>query len=135
MSIFKNIFSRVLKEEIINLTEYSTWNTGIMTNTIGPNFKLDKPTQRHRKIIKDPGFRKYAQTVPDMHKVNPNAIQPLEDLKKSTNGKRILSQDEIEKIAKQFGVSRLSSMAPKKLGNTGIVMRYDPDARGYVIEK
>ena len=95
---------------------------------------MGKPTQRHRKVIKDPGFRKYAQTVPDMHKIDPKSIQVLDDLK-VTPGKKILSQDELQKICTKFGVSRLNTQEPKNLGNTGITLRFDPDVRGYVLQK
>jgi len=133
VSLFSSIFFKLLNEDSVN--EFTTWNSGTLSHNIGPNFKLDKPTERHRKIIKDPGFRKYAQTVPDMHRPDPKAIQSLEDLKKSTNGRKVLNQDEVQKISKQFGISRLNSLGPKRLGNTGIVLKFDPHARGYVIEK
>jgi len=137
--VFSLIYEKLLVQD---LKEFTTWNSGILSHNIGPNFKIKnlmknpmgKPTQRHRKVIKDPGFRKYTQTVPDMHKIDPKSIQVLDDLK-VTPGKKILSQDELQKICTKFGVSRLNTQEPKNLGNTGITLRFDPDVRGYVLQK
>jgi len=139
VSTFGLIYEKLLLQD---LKEYTTWNSGILSHNIGPNFKINnlmknpmgKPTERHRKVIKDPGFRKHAQTVPDMHKIDPKSIQVLDDLKVSS-GKKVLSQDEIQKICSKFNISRLNAQEPKSLGNTGIVLKYDPDMRGYVIQK
>lgn len=135
MSIFEKIFTKLL------LVEVTTWNQGTLTTNIGPNFRKAtdmfglKPTQRHRKIIKDPGFRKHAQTVPDMHKVDPKSLQAMNDLKIANSGRKVLSQDEVQKLCTQFGVSRLNPTTPKSLGNTGIILKYDPNLRGYILEK
>ena len=133
MNIFSTIFGRVLNEELESMVEFTTWNSGILSTNIGPNFL--KPTQRHRKIIKDPGFRKYAQTVPDVHRVDPKAIQSFDALKASTSGRKVLSQDEVQKLCKQFSISRLNANKPKKLGNTGILLQFDPNAGGYILQK
>lgn len=94
-----------------------------------------KPTERHRKIIKDPGFRKHTQTVPDMHKVDPKAIQALNDLKTTNTGRKALTQSELQQIMQQFHLVRLNPTSPKSLGNTGILLKFDPNLRGYVLEK
>ena len=133
MNIFSTIFNRVLNEELESIVEFTTWNSGTLSTNIGPNFL--KPTERHRKIIKDPGFRKYAQTVPDMHRPDPKAIQSFNVLKSSTNGRKALSQVEVQKLCKQFSISRLNTREPKKLGNTGILLKFDPTLNGYVLLK
>lgn len=135
MSLFKKIFDKLL------LDEATTWNQGTLTTNIGPNFlkvfksDVSKPTQRHRKVIKDPGFRKHAQTVPDMHKVDPKSIQAMNDLKISNTGRKALSQDEVQKICAKFGISRLNPSSPKSLGNTGILLKFDPNLQGYILQK
>ncbi|NBO99088.1 MAG: hypothetical protein EBU90_03040 [Proteobacteria bacterium] len=137
--MFARLYTKQLNEEIHSINEFSTWNQGLLTTTIGPNFfKASgmKPTQRHRQHIpKDPGFRKHAQTVPDMHKIDPKSLQMLDDLKVSNSGRKVLSQDELQKVCTQYGVSQLNPSAPKKLGNTGILLKFDPNVRGYVLEK
>lgn len=127
MSLFEKIFTRLLVNEV------TTWNQGTLSTNIGPNF--DKPTQRHRKIIKDPGFRKHAQTVPDMYRVDPKSLQMLDDLKTANSGRKALLQSEIQKICQQYGISRLNPQTPKSLGNTGILLKFDPNLRGYILEK
>ena len=140
MSTFALIYEKLLLQD---LKEYTTWNSGILSHNIGPNFKINnlmknplgKPTQRHRKVIKDPGFRKYAQTVPDMHKIDPKSNQVLDDLKVASSGRKPLSQEELQKVCSKFGVSRLNANEPKSLGNTGILLKFDPEMRGYVLQK
>lgn len=135
MSLFESLFNKQL------LIEISTWNQGTLTTNIGPNFLKPykdntlKPTQRHRKIIKDPGFRKHAQTVPDMHKIDPKSLQALDDLKTANSGRKALSQDEVQKICSQYGISRINQSTPKALGNTGIILKYDPNLMGYILQK
>ncbi|NBW57093.1 hypothetical protein EBR43_04780 [bacterium] len=135
MNKFSTIFSRLLNEELKSITEFTSWNPGINTLFYKEPKNPLNPTQRHRKIIKDPGFRKYAQTVPDMHKVDPKSIQAFNDLKVANSGRKALSQDEVQRLCKQFGISRLNANEPKKLGNTGVVMKFDPTLRGYVLLK
>lgn len=121
MSIFEKIFNNILIQEI------TTWNQGTLTEL--------KPTQRHRKVIKDPGFRKHAQTVPDMHKVDPKSIQAMNDLRTSNTNRKALSQDEIQKICTKYGISRVNPNTPKSLGNTGILLKFDHNLGGYILQK
>jgi len=127
VSLFEKIFNKIL------LQEAATWNTGLPAVFVGSDFL--KPTQRHRKIIKDPGFRKHVQTVPDMHKVDPKSLQVLQDLKISNSGRKVLSQDELEKVCKQYGVTRVNPQTPKMLGNTGITLKFEPTVNGYILQK
>lgn len=136
MTLFSSIFNRLLEEELQSLKEMSTWNSGLLTTNLGPNFKDPSlPTQRHRKIIKDPGFRKHTQTVPDMHKGDPKSLQALEDLKTSTAGRKSLSPTELQKVINMFNLVRVTPNSPKSLGNTGIILKFDPHLNGYVLEK
>lgn len=135
MSKFSKIFNRVLNEELVSIKEFTSWNPGINTMFYKEPKNPMNPTQRHRKIVKDPGFRKYAQTVPDMHKIDPKSIQAFNGLKAANSGRKALSQDEVQKLCKQFGISRLNANEPKTLGNTGVVMKFDPNLRGYVLTK
>ena len=127
MSLFAKFFKKQL------LIEVATWNQGTLSTNIGPNFS--KPTERHRKIIKDPGFRKHTQTVPDMHRVDPKALQSLQDLKMTNSGRKALTPSEVQKLSQQFGISRLNPNTPKSLVNTGILLKFDPNLRGYILQK
>jgi hypothetical protein len=70
-----------------------------------------------------------------MHRPDPKAIQSFDALKASTNGRKALSQDEVQKLCKQFSINRLNAKEPKKLGNTGILLKFDPTLNGYVLLK
>ena len=126
-----NLFEKVFKKVLLN--EVTTWNTGLQTTFAGSNFF--KPTQRHRKIIKDPGFRKHTQTVPDMHKIDPKSLQALQDLKVSNSGRKALSQDELQKVCQQYGITRINPQTSKMLGNTGITLKFEPTLNGYILQK
>lgn len=135
MSFFEKIYTKHIEASIV---EAVTWNTGVHTmydtaNSIFPKFPKED-NKRHRKVIKDPGFRKHQQTVPTMHKAKMN-ITPAETAVKKFGSRKILSQDEIQQICSKYGISRLNANAPKKLGNTGMVMKFDPTVRGYVLLK
>jgi len=126
-----SLFAKFFKKQL--LIEVATWNQGTLSTNIGPNFF--KPTERHRKIIKDPGFRKHTQTVPDMHRVDAKALQSLQDLKMTNSGRKALTPSEVQKLSQQFGISRLNPNTPKSLGNTGILLKFDPNLRGYILQK
>lgn len=133
MSLFSTLFNKLLEED---LKEASTWNAGLLNFNMPSVFKdPSKPSERHRKIIKDPGFRKHTQTVPDMHKIDPKSIQALNDLKASDSGRKALTQSELQQIMQQFNLVRLNPNSSKSLGNTGILLKFDPNIRGYVLEK
>lgn len=135
MSIFEKLFNSLLSEELINAA--TTWNTGLPQYhmSVFPKLKNpDKPTARHmRHVVKDPGFRKHAQTVPDMHRADPTAIQKVNNPGAFT-GARKLSEDELQQICKKYGITRLNANNPKKIGNTGQVIKFDSNLRGYVIQ-
>lgn len=89
---------------------------------------------RHRKVIKDPGFRKHVQTVPTMHQPDMETTG-AENAVRNTGNRKILSQEEIQKICSKYHISRLNANEPKKLGNTGMILKYDPELRGYILHK
>jgi hypothetical protein len=128
-----SLFKKAFNQELVN--EVTTWNTGIMPIHYTPKLRIFKPTnpskpkERHRKVIKDPKFRKHSQTVPDMHKADPTSISAIINFP----GKK-LSEDEIKQICSKFGISRLNTGAPKNLGNTGKVMVFSPEVQGYIIK-
>jgi len=134
---FEKIFSLVLDASI---QEAVTWNTGIhqlySAKPLVPKMPKDLIDSkfRHRKVIQDPGFRKHPQTVPTMHQPDMN-ITPAEMSVKNNGGRKILSQDEIQKICSKYHISRLNAEHPRKLGNTGMILSYDPELRGYILHK
>lgn len=71
--------------------------------------------------------------VPDAHKtIHKN--QKVEGLLRKTSGRAILNAAEIRQIEDEFGV-KYSSTTPKRLGNTGISLRFDPTIGKAVLEK
>lgn len=133
MTCFEKIFCNSIETA---LQEAATWNTGMMPiHTSVPIFpKTTDQRFRHRKIIQDPGFRKHQQTVPTMHKTKMN-ITPAETAVKNTGSKKVLSQDEVQKICSKYNISRLNTTSPKRLGNTGIILKFDPTVNAYVLLK
>lgn len=71
--------------------------------------------------------------VPHMHRTE-HKNQKVEGLLKKITGKAILNAAEISQIEDEFGV-KYSSTTPKKLGNTGISLRFDPIIGKAVLEK
>lgn len=146
MNIFESIFTKLLNEDIRHLTEFTSYQgfPNIFSGTSKlfktPRIAKDPKTKnngnrnsRHRAAIpRDPGFRKHPQLVPTYQKNN-NKINKVEAAK---NGSRqVLSQDEIEDIRKRYNLGILQPSAPKKLGNTGVMIKFDPQIRGYVLHK
>lgn len=109
-----------------------TWNGGF-TNLFMPGID---PKERHRKaMIKDPRFRKHAQTVPDMHRSDPTDIAKVEMLKNIPSGKKQLNTIEVRKIQKKYNLKDLTPSNPRTLGNTGIRIKFDPNSGSYFLEK
>jgi len=147
VNVFGSIFSKLLNEDIEHLAEFTSYQ-GFSTQLLGGNMRLHKkPTipkdpkfknninrnSRHRAAIpRDPGFRKHPQLVPTYLKSN-NKINKVEAAK--TGARQVLSQDEIEDIRKKYNLGNLHPSAPKKLGNTGIILKFDPQIRGYILHK
>lgn len=115
----------------IQSLEEQTWNSGY-TNIFGTL----KPSARHRKVIKDPKFRKNPQTVPDMYKQDMTDIPKVERLKNSAPGTyQVISQGEFKQIARKYNLNGLSFDNQKKLGNTGITVKFDPNFNSYILVK
>ena len=71
--------------------------------------------------------------VPQSHRtIHKN--QKVEGLLRKSAGKSILNSAEIKQIEDEFNV-KYSSTTPKKLGNTGISIRFDPIIGKPVLEK
>lgn len=77
---------------------------------------------------KSPGktVPEYCRTVMGNNKVN--------KLKSQQSGRYPLTQPEIDELQKMFNVE-YSTTQSKKLGNTGITLRFDPKLNSAVIEK
>ena len=109
-----------------------TWNGGF-TNIFMPNLN---PKERHRKtIVKDPRFRKHAQTVPDMHRADPTGISKVEMLKNIPQGRKILTTLDVKRIQQKYNLKDLSPSNSRSLGNTGIQIKFDSNIGSYFLEK
>ena len=141
MSIFEKLYINQLESDLKLINSAVTWNTGMhqlhTSNLLKPVMDpKEKYKPRHRKsIIRDPGTRKHTRTIPVMHTKDPNEPLSLRDLKNTKSGRKTLNQDELEKIKSRYNISNLHDNKPKKLGNTGIVLQFDPSVRGYIIQK
>jgi hypothetical protein len=144
--MFANIFFNLLKEEADQLKEEFAYqgypnvfagSSSLTKKTTIPKSSFTKNNidrnSRHRAAIpRDPGFRKHPQLVPTYQKAK-NRIHKVEMAK--TGAKQVLSQNEIEDVRKRYNLSALHPSAPKKLGNTGVMIRFDPQLRGYILHK
>lgn len=71
--------------------------------------------------------------VPKAHRTL-HRNQKVQSLLRKNTGKVILNNSEIKQIENEFKV-KYTSTTPKKLGNTGISMRFDPVIHKPVLEK
>lgn len=101
--------------------------------------KLSDPvlsTPRHRGKGWTGANRVHQNIVAKSHIVDPNVIAELEDLKGKDSGMSVLSSpDKIHKIIKQFNLQNLDKEHPKTLGNTGIVIFFNPGMNSYCLKK
>ena len=71
--------------------------------------------------------------VPKAHRtIHKN--QKVEGLLRKTQGRVVLNTAEIKQIEDEFNL-KYASTTPKKLGNTGIILRFDPLIGKAVLEK
>jgi hypothetical protein len=71
--------------------------------------------------------------VPHMHRtVKKN--QKVESLLNKPSGKMVLNVQDIAEIEKEFNLN-FDQQAPKKLGNTGITIKFDPILYKAILEK
>jgi len=121
--LFEKYYLKCLEEQ--------TWNSGY-TNI----FSTFKPSARHRKVIKDPKFRKNPQTVPDIYKSDMTDIPKVERLKNSAPGTyQVISPGEYKQILKKYNLNGLTYDNQKNLGNTGITIKFDPNFNSYILVK
>ncbi|NBW57198.1 hypothetical protein EBR43_05320 [bacterium] len=73
------------------------------------------------------------RVVPHMHRTI-KANQKVESLKKKTTGRYICNNNDIKEIETEFNLN-FDREKPKSLGNTGIILRYDPVLSAVVVEK
>ena len=111
-----------------------TWNAGYM-NMFMPMQKKKKGMRHRRSIILDPFKRKHAQTVPDMHKPDMTLIQQVERLKNNPTVNVPLNIIQLRKICKKYGISSVSKLEPKKLGNTGIKIVWNEPTNSFILKK
>jgi hypothetical protein len=73
--------------------------------------------------------------IPDIHKVDPNSNNKVDLLLKKQAGRFVLDSNDIDGIIKTYRVTDLAPTNPKRLGNTGITIYYDPSLQNYCIKK
>lgn len=95
------------------------------------NKKGDFVKKRHEGL----GATKASQTrfVPMCHR-STNDNQKVLGLMRKNNGRVILNRMDVKQIENEYNL-KYSSTDPKKLGNTGITMRFDPTIQKAVLEK
>ena len=71
--------------------------------------------------------------VPHMHRTM-KKNQKVESLLNRPSGKRVLNVHDIAEIEKEFNLN-FDQQAPKKLGNTGITIKFDPVLYKAILEK
>ena len=105
-----------------------------------PQKKEKKPLSevqaRHmRAIARDPHTRKVhpGDFVPEMHRFK-NENAKLKRIKTKKSKFEILHKYDVEQICDQFHV-KPNTMSPSKLGNTGILMRYDGMKNKFILER
>jgi len=125
MGLFEKTFSILLEQ---------TWNAGYM-NMFMPMQKKKKGMRHRRSIVLDPFKRKHAQTVPDMHRPDMTLIQQVERLKNNPTVNVPLNIVQLRKICKKYGISSVSKMEPKKLGNTGIMIVWNEPTKTFILKK
>jgi len=71
--------------------------------------------------------------VPHMHRTM-KKNQKVESLLNRPSGKMVLNVHDITEIEKEFNLN-FDQQAPKKLGNTGITIKFDPVLYKAILEK
>jgi flagellar basal body rod protein FlgC len=91
---------------------------------------------RHMKdVIPDPISHPQTpgKTVPDYVRTKVKN-QKVQTLMNQDSGKQILNIQDIQQIQNEYNLE-FDPQNPKKLGNTGIVLKFDPIFRKAIIEK
>jgi hypothetical protein len=72
--------------------------------------------------------------VPDMHQTK-HTNQKVTLLKNKQSGKITLTNKDVQQIEKEFAPLKFDPNKPKKLGNTGIIIKFDININKPVLEK
>lgn len=91
---------------------------------------------RHMKdVVPDPSSHPQSpgKTVPEYMRTK-NKNQKVEQLKRQQSGRVVLNKSDIAQIEGEFQ-AQLDINKPKKLGNTGITLRYDASINAPILEK
>jgi len=115
--------------------DYFAKSSGLKNKQPKPGLKIGVQKRHMNPIGRDVSSHSKhpGRFVPHMHRtINKN--QKVEGLLLKTNGRAVLNDAEIKQIEDEFGV-KYSSTTPKKLGNTGISLRFDPTLNKAVLEK
>ncbi len=93
-------------------------------------------TPRHRGKGMTGANRTHQNLVAKSHIVDPNIVHELEDLKDKDSGISVLaSPEKVQKIIKLYNLQNLDTEHPKTLGNTGIVIFFNPSMNRYCLKK
>jgi hypothetical protein len=128
MGLFSKTFLTILEQ---------TWNSGYPNMFMPMDGKKHRHKEsRHRRaIILDPFKRKHVQTVPEMHKPDMSIIQQVERIKNNPSVNVPLNIVQLKAICKKYGISGVSKVEPKKLGNTGIMIVWNEPTKTYILKK
>jgi hypothetical protein len=128
MGLFSKTFLTILEQ---------TWNGGYgnMFMPMDGKKHRHKESRHRRSIVLDPFKRKHAQTVPEMHKPDMSIIQQVERIKNNPSVNVPLNIVQLKAICKKYGISGVSKVEPKKLGNTGIMIVWNEPTKTYILKK
>lgn len=124
-SVFKTAFLKNLGGDV---SSSSTNDSGCPSSSIS--------TPRHLGKGWTGGNRTHQNLIAKSHIIDPNEVTELEDLKDKDSGISVLSSpDKVQKIVKLFNLQNLDQEHPKTLGNTGIVIFFNPHMNSYCLKK
>ena len=111
-----------------------TWNSG-MVNFFGPDMKMERGSRHRANIIKDIGFRKHLNTVPEYKKPDMDIILRVEKIKNKFSHYEPINDVQLKQICKKYKIYKITKDVPKKLGNTGISIIWDNNLNSFAIKK
>lgn len=125
-SIFKNAFLKKIGELPVSSKDS---NRHMNTEPV-----ISTPRHRGKGWT---GVNRLSQNlVAKSHIINPNTVRELDRLKKRDSGMFPLSSPlDVNKIVKQFNLQNLDAQHPKTLGNTGIVIFFNPGMNCFCLKK
>jgi hypothetical protein len=123
-SIFKQAFLKTLGKGMSGDCNKGNFKQPIIT------------TPRHRGKGWTGANRMSQNIVAKSHIVDPNAVRELEALKRQDSGMYPISSPvSLKKIVALYNLQNLDVQHPKTLGNTGIVVFFNPRLNNYCIKK